>query len=185
MLTNRDRWVSDEANVLSEDAALTPRANAIVNMFTHPDGWVRLEAVMAFGDLDDAARTSNAGALLGLLTDSDEDVRYVAVCLFASKWALGMLTPRVITVARSAITNLLNDANYSVRDEARYALDNTKKKLVRFHWETARAFVHVYVVRPYALFWYEYTGKQLCAPGGKWAERDRAAFEADFNELHT
>jgi hypothetical protein len=46
----------------------------------------------------------------------------------------------------------------------------------RRHWATARAFVHVYLVRPYALFWHEFVGERLCAPGGKWAELDRAAF---------
>jgi len=45
------------------------------------------------------------------------------------------------------------------------------------NWAKARAFVRVY---PYALFWHMSMCKQLCAPGGKWAERDRAAFEADF-----
>ena len=52
-----------------------------------------------------------------------------------------------------------------------------KKARARRHWATASAFVKVY---PYALFWHAYVGKQLCAPGGKWAKRDRAAFEADF-----
>ena len=47
----------------------------------------------------------------------------------------------------------------------------------RRNWAKARAFVRVY---PYALFWHMSMCKQLCAPGGKWAERDRAAFEADF-----
>ncbi len=35
----------------------------------------------------------------------------------------------------------------------------------------------------YATFWYKHVGKQLCAPGCKWANRDRAAFEDEFNEL--
>ena len=43
-----------------------------------------------------------------------------------------------------------------------------------------RAFVHVY---PYAIFWHAHACTQLCAPGGKWAERDRAAFEEAFSEL--
>lgn len=45
------------------------------------------------------------------------------------------------------------------------------------HWATVRLFVRIY---PYALHWYEYTCKQLCAPGGAWEKRDRSAFEADF-----
>ena len=43
-------------------------------------------------------------------------------------------------------------------------------KKARAHWATVRKFVQK---RSHALFWYAYTGKQLCAPGGKWAERDR------------
>jgi hypothetical protein len=45
------------------------------------------------------------------------------------------------------------------------------------HWATVRLYVRMH---PYALHWYEYACKQLCAPGGAWATRDRAAFEADF-----
>jgi len=40
----------------------------------------------------------------------------------------------------------------------------------------------VYRVRWYGLFWYEDVVEKLCAPGGVWAERDQAAFEAEFNE---
>ena len=36
----------------------------------------------------------------------------------------------------------------------------------------------MYLVLSYAFFWY--TGKLPCAPGGRWATRDRAAFEAEF-----
>ncbi len=57
-----------------------------------------------------------------------------------------------------------------------------KKARARRHWASARTFVQVY---PYALFWHAYVGKQLCAPGGKWAERDRAAFEEEFGELRS
>ncbi len=55
-----------------------------------------------------------------------------------------------------------------------------KKTRARRYWATARVFVQVY---PYALFWHAYVGKQLCAPCGKWAEGDRAAFEEEFSEL--
>lgn len=54
-----------------------------------------------------------------------------------------------------------------------------KTARVRSNWAKARAFVRVY---PYAIFWGEHSCVQLCAPGGKWAERDRAAFEADFGK---
>lgn len=55
-----------------------------------------------------------------------------------------------------------------------------KMARVRRHWEIARAFVHVY---PYALLWQDHACRQLCAPGGKWASLDRAAFEEDFSGL--
>jgi len=59
-------------------------------------------------------------------------------------------------------------------------LGNLNRTRVRLHWAKARR--EVLLVRPYAFFWYEYAGKQLCAPGGRWAKRDRTAFEAEFNE---
>lgn len=46
------------------------------------------------------------------------------------------------------------------------------------HWKTMRFSVKTH---PYAWHWYEHICTQLCAPGGMWAERDRAAFQVDFN----
>jgi len=54
-----------------------------------------------------------------------------------------------------------------------------KTARIRRNWAKARAFVRVY---PYAIFWGDHSCLQLCAPGGRWAERDRAAFEADFGK---
>jgi hypothetical protein len=54
------------------------------------------------------------------------------------------------------------------------------KERSRRHWKTVREFVHTYIVRPYALFWYEYVGIKLCAPGGAWANNDRSAYHNDF-----
>lgn len=51
----------------------------------------------------------------------------------------------------------------------------------RRHWAGARA-----LARPRtgafacASFWHAHVGERLCAPGGTWAERDRAAFEEAF-----
>lgn len=53
------------------------------------------------------------------------------------------------------------------------------KARVRRLWLTAKKAV---IVRPYAIFWYDFVCKQMCAPGGKWAERDRVAFVQDFGE---
>ena len=84
-----------------------------------------------------------------------------------------------------AVTNILTQRYPHAHKAAAKTLGNLKRRRARLHWATARAFVQVYLVRPYAFFWYEYTGKQLCAPGGRWAKRDRTAFEADFNDdLH-
>jgi len=54
-----------------------------------------------------------------------------------------------------------------------------KHQRERHPWVTVRAFVKLSFVRPYARFWHEYVGERLCAPGGKWAEGDRAAFEEE------
>ena len=55
-----------------------------------------------------------------------------------------------------------------------------KRTRVRLDCATKRAYVQMRLVRPYALVWLEFAGKRLCATGGKWAERDRAAFEKEF-----
>jgi len=173
-----------------EPAALTVHEGAIVTMLTNSCAVVREKAKCLFRcrleypkltpHAGGCVHTSHAGALVDLLTDSTDSVRLKAIYLFASEYALEMLTPAVIAMARSAITNMLDDTNYRIRNEVKYALDNLKKKLVQFHWATVRAFV--YLIRPYAMFWYEYTGKQLCAPGGKWAARDCAAYEAELSD---
>ena len=50
----------------------------------------------------------------------------------------------------------------------------------RYNWAKVRDFVQT---RSHALFWYTCVGKRLCAPGGAWAARDRAAFEEEFIQL--
>ena len=55
-----------------------------------------------------------------------------------------------------------------------------EKARARRHWAKVRALVHAY---PYAIFWYAHACTQLCAPGGTWAERDRAAFDEEFGAL--
>ena len=55
-----------------------------------------------------------------------------------------------------------------------------EKARARRNWAKVRAVVHVY---PYAMFWYAHACAQLCAPGGAWAERDRAAFDEEFRAL--
>jgi len=122
---------------------------------------------------------------LAVLADSVSGVRYSAIQLLGSE-SMGMHTPAVLALGCSAVTKALADRNYKVRYAARRMIGIPKRKLARLHWATVR--VQVRLVRPYALFWYAYAGKQLCAPGGKWADRDRVAFEEEFitldDELH-
>jgi hypothetical protein len=95
-----------------------------------------------------------------------------------------MRTPQTLLPARSCQNGHtpieLPRCNGSTELVAWLEQAQLKKARACCHWATARAFVQVY---PYALFWHAYVGKQLCAPGGKWAERDRAAFEEDFSEF--
>lgn len=153
-------------------------------MLTDPDNGVRGSAVIVIGRAEQATLTAYAGTIANMLTNPypghDGGVRYIALGLFAPKCAFGKLTPDVIRLARSGIsTMLVNNGSIRVRDQVKCALDNLKKQLVQFHWATARDMCHV---RPYALFWHEYVGKPLCAPGGTWEDRDRASFEAEFND---
>jgi vacuolar protein 8 len=79
-----------------------------------------------------------------------------------------------------------NDAR-SLKREVAYLLQrlahsgytqNIQQARARNHWAIARAFVNMHAC---ATFWYAHICKQLCAPGGKWAESDRASFEEDFS----
>ena len=53
-----------------------------------------------------------------------------------------------------------------------------KRARALVQWKTVRFFVKTH---PYAWHWYEHICIKLCAPGGAWAERDRSAFQVDFN----
>ena len=162
-----------------EESALWPCTGAIVDMLTHPDESTRAIAVRLFDKLQYRAKSSHAAAIIGLLTHSRENTRFAVLNMFSREYYFDRLTKPVIAMARSAITNLLTDGNHRVREEAEYALENLKKMLAEYHWATAR----VYLVRSYGDFWYEEACKSLCAPGGKWAENDRAKFEAEFGHL--
>ena len=58
----------------------------------------------------------------------------------------------------------MTDTNYS----GKRAIEQMQLRV------TVRAFAHMH---PYTVFWHAHAGKRICAPGGKWAKRDRAAFE--------
>jgi len=175
MLTDSHYMMRDAA-VLAlgqlEPATLTSHAGAIVSMIADPTSTVRRSAVNAFSKLNQSALTPHAGAVVGMLANADPMIRHAALM------ALDKLEPSALTY--SAATNMLNDAEFEVRYAAKNARIKIKRRRARLNWATA---AQAYIVRPYALFWYEFVGKQLCAPGGKWAENDRAAFEEEFDEL--
>ncbi len=166
-----DIWVVRNSAVKALDnighAALTSTASAIVGLLSHHVWHVRCAALEALGNLGDTALASYTGTIAGMLTDPVWDARCTTVDLLA--------------LACSAVANTITDTNGEVRDAAREALRCLKRMRARLHWATARAYVHMRLVRPYALCWNEYVGERLCAPGGKWRERDRAAFEDEFS----
>jgi hypothetical protein len=50
-----------------------------------------------------------------------------------------------------------------------------------YGWGRARVLArHRVLVRSVALFWYGLAAERHCAPGGRWAECDRLAYEAEF-----
>jgi hypothetical protein len=51
-----------------------------------------------------------------------------------------------------------------------WRIETHNAERARRHWAIARAFVQVYLVRPYALFWHEYAGKQLFALADDFSE---------------
>ena len=186
--TNPDpgvRRTAIDALCKSEKATLNMNVTYVASMLTDTDPGVRRSALILLREVEQATLTAHAGTIASLLTNqypgTYDGVSYIALCMFTQRDdAFGTLTPAIIQLARSAITNMLDhDTSIIVRTDAQLALQNLKKKLVQFNWTAARAFVDVYRVRPYALFWHEYVGEQLCALGGKWADQDRAAFHIE------
>jgi hypothetical protein len=115
------------------------------------------------------------GAIVDMLANSRK--RDSAIRLLASG-RMGMRAPDIALACR-AVTNMLTDENQDMRYWAAKALRKLKRQRARLNWATAR----VYRVRWYGWVWYKEACKALYAPGGKWAERDRAAFEAEFSHL--
>ena len=165
---------------LLTEHGLVVHTAAISGMLTDPSPHVRRAALDALGKHEQLS--SHAGAVVGMLSDVVAGVRYDALRVFDSD-SMRMLAPDVVALAYNVVTKMLTDEDDLVRREATHALGKLKRERTRRRWGTARAFVHIYLVRPYALFWHAYVGEQLCAPGGKWAERDRAEFENEFIEL--
>ena len=158
---------------------------AIVSMLTDSKLTVRCSALSTLGDLGYVALapyvTDIANAILYMLVDPDADVRYNSLHAFYNVFGtefMGLLAPDVVAVACIVVAKMLTDTDDPlVHMKATNILYKLKKARGRLNWATAR----VYRVRSYGRFWYEEACKSLCAPGGKWAENDRAAYEAEFN----
>ena len=153
-----------------EAALLIPHTDAIMGLFTDPMSGFDVWQLCC--KLDPTKLAMYTGSIVGMLDDSR--VGDGAIRLLASG-RIGMRAPD-ITLACNAVTNMLTDAKDDMRYWAAKALRKLKSKRARLHWATAR----VYRVRKYGRFWYEDVLVKLCAPGGKWAALDLAAFQAEF-----
>ena len=118
---------------------------------------------------------------VGMIADGDWRVRAAGVN-FLNKmepqyWTL--LAPHIFEFGQ-LIAHLDDEVRHAV-SKLGQVLIYIKRELTLHRWAKARAFVRdVFLVRPYARFWYEYVCEKLCAPGCVWAERDRASFEDEF-----
>jgi hypothetical protein len=115
-----------------------------------------------------------------MLTDNEFLVREFAIELIESN--TNAVTPQVLSLVISAVTDMFCTGKLGhnkVSSCAISALPRLKRKLAQMHWATAR----VYRARWYGWVWYDEACKSLYVPGGKWAERDGVAFEAEFNGL--
>ena len=169
MLTNSDwevRYVAFSALSSVGHAELIPTISAVVGLLADSECGVRCAAVWALGNRGHAALVSYTGAIAGLLTVPISDARCTAV--------------ELLELACSAVANILTDAVDEVQIAATDTLVWLKRTRALLHRATVRAKVQASLVCPYAFIWHEYVCERLCAQGGVWAERDRAAFEKDF-----
>ena len=143
------------------------QATQAVTMFGDEEWRVRCTALQMLGEVPREALNRHGDAVIRMLDDGDLWVR------LAAHETLSKLTCHQHT------TIAISELRYS---EIRLVLasDIERKSRAMNRWSNVRAFVQVY---PYAIFWYERACKSMCAPGCKWAERDRAAFEEDFGEF--
>lgn len=172
---------------------------AIMSMLVNTDMSVRHAAVVALFKLDTsgswlvpkshvlecigvAMLAPHADYIVSMLSNTESCMRYRALHLVKFA-AAGIYTPTVLARLCSAVAIIVRtDKHISLRNNAEIVLARLN---ALYHWARARAFVknEYLLIRPYARFWYEYACKQLCAQGGKWAERDRTAYEDEFCEL--
>ena len=159
-----------------EPAALAPHTDAIMGLFTDPMSGFDVWQLCC--KLEPTALALYTGAIVDMLANSRK--RDSAIRLLASG-RMGIRARGEFALACSAVTNMLTDENEDMQYWAAKALHKLKRQRGLLNWATAR--VYRPVVSWYGWVWYEEACKALYAPGGKWAERDRAAFEAEFGHL--
>jgi HEAT repeat protein len=152
---------------------------------------IRERAMRVFFVLEEEMISFHVKGIVKMLTDSEWLVRDCAIEVIESN--TNAVTAEVLSLVISAVSDMLRTGtilrhgvvSFSVTSALSCsvisALLRLKRKLAQMHWATAR--VYSPLVRSYGRFWYEEACKSLCAPGGKWAERDRAAFEAEFSHI--
>jgi HEAT repeat protein len=170
---------------------LASHSDDILNLLHDAHWMVRVQASKVTIILEEAQIAMHAHSIVTMLTHGDADVRRGAFELVARKLAaqrFKMVAGRTdakrapeeaLALVISAIASMLTNGEFIyARYTAILTLRALKKMLAQMHWATAR--VYRPLVRSYGTFWYEEACKTLCAPGGKWAETDRAAFEEEF-----
>jgi hypothetical protein len=184
---------TDAATEAASDATTDFAIDAARNTATVPDA-----ANDAANDAADDAAT-DAGTVFA--TDEATDAATYAATYEATYTATYAATDTITDAVTYATTDAATEAllNLSITGDDSVTVDQARdvaagmlqtlaatwlqeksrreRDRARCQWTTVRLFVQVY---PYALHWYEYVCRKRCAPGGTWAERDRAAFEADF-----
>jgi HEAT repeat protein len=160
--------------------AALARVDAIRTLLHGHKFYVRERAIRVFFVLEEEVISFHVKGIVGMLTDDEFLVRECAIALIESN--TNAVTPEVLKLLISAVEGMPCIGELwpnIVSSWVISALPRLKRKLAQMHWATMR----VYRVSWYGDFWYTEALKSLCAPGGKWAERDRVAFEAEFNGL--
>jgi hypothetical protein len=155
--------------------AAVARVDAILRELHGHKLSMRERAVRVFFVLGEEVISFHAEGIVGMLTDPEWSVQDCAIALIESN--THAVTSKVLSLVISTVT----DERHTGKMWSSFALGRLKRKLARLHWATAR--VYRPIVRWYGWVWYEEACKTLYAPGGKWAGRDRAAFEAEFSHL--
>jgi hypothetical protein len=142
----------------------TLQATQALQQLKHDNWRVRCAALQKMYGLKSKVINPHFRTILPMLQDADWCVRLAALQMlgkFKSTETIFFLRDTQFNDIWSVLT-----------------CDTIKKSRAIERWTKARYFVKVY---PYAIFWHEHVGESLCAPGGKWAQRDRIAFEEEFS----